>query len=213
MIAKEIYARIGAGLIAATVLLAMWPPLSGMLANGNGLLAAIWALLRMFTIITNLLVGLVFGWIAWKGTDRASPLIVGGTMLGVLLVGIVFNLLLGQLPHQTVWFAIGDCVHHAVAPMAVTLWWMVFMRHGALRWSAALVWMLYPVTYIVYSLIRAQFMLPGAGMRSRYPYFFMDADMLGWPMAIAWMAAIAVGFVLVGLVMISIDKLLAARTS
>jgi hypothetical protein len=138
-----------------------------MLARGDGLLAPIWALLKMFTIITNLIVGLVFARIAWKGSDSVSPLVLGGTMLGILLVGIVFNLLLGQLPHQTIWYAIGDYTHHAVAPVAVTLWWAIFARHGSLRWSAAFV----------------------------------------------WMAAIALGFVLVGIVMIGIDRLLARQAT
>lgn len=212
---KEHWARISAGLLAIAVLWAIWPPLSGALERGEGPLEAIWGLLRMFTIITNLLVGLIFARIAWRGTASVSPLVIGGIMLGIVLVGVVFNLLLSMLPHQTIWYAIGDYTHHVVAPIAVPLWWAVFARHGVLRWSAPLVWALYPLAYSAYTVARAQFMPPGTGMQSRYPYFFMDADLLGWPMALLNMAGIALGFVLFGLVAVAFDKWLArgAETS
>ena len=49
----------------------------------------------------------------------------------------------------------------------------------------------------------------GTGMGSRYPYFFMDADVLGWPQALCNMAGIAVGFVLFGMMAVAFDKWLA----
>lgn len=208
---KERWARISAGLLAGAVLWAIWPPLSGALERGEGPLEAMWGLLRWFTIITNLLVGLIFARIAWRGTVSVSPLVTGGIMLGIVLVGVVFNLLLSMLPHQTIWFAIGDYIHHIAAPIAVPLWWAVFARHGALRWSAPCVWALYPLAYSVYAVIRAQFMPMGIGMQSRYPYFFMDADQLGWPLALLNMAGIALGFVLFGMAVVGIDKWLARR--
>lgn len=206
---KEHWARISAGLLAIAVLWAMWPPFSGAMERGQGPIEAIWSLLRMFTIITNLLVGLIFLRIAWRGTTSVSPLLIGGIMLGIVLVGAVYNLLLSMLPHQTIWYAMGDYIHHLVAPIAVPLWWVVFVRHGTLGWSAPLIWALYPLAYSIYTVARAQFMPPGTGINSRYPYFFMDADQLGWPMALLSMAGIAVGFVLFGLMAVALDKWLA----
>ena len=206
---KEHWARISAGLLAGAVLWAIWPPFSGALERGEGPLEAIWGLLRMFTIITNLLVGLIFARIAWRGTVSVSPLVMGGIMLGIVLVGVVFNLLLSMLPHQTIWYAIGDYIHHVAAPIAVPLWWAVFARHGALRWSAPLAWALYPLAYAGYIFARVE--LQDAGSTLRYPYFFMDADKLGWPMAIANMAGIALGFVATGLALVWLDRRLGRR--
>ncbi len=209
---KDAWARVSAGLLAGAVLWAIWPPLSGALGGSEGPLAAVWGLLRMFTIITNLLVGLVFARIACRGTDSVSPLVIGGIMLAIVLVGVVFNLLLTMLPHQTIWYAIGDNIHHIAAPIAVPLWWAIFARHGTLRWSSPLAWALYPLAYSVYTVVRAQFMPMGTGMHARYPYFFMDADLLGWPIALLNMAGIALGFVLFGMVAVASDKWL-ARTA
>lgn len=213
MVAKEGWARISAGVLAGAVLWAIWPPLSGALDRGESLAGAIWSLLRMFTITTNLLVGAVFARIAWRGSGSVSPLLIGGTMLAIVLVGIVFNLLLAMLPHQSIWYAIGDYIHHVAAPVAVPLWWIMFARHGALAWSSPLKWSLYPLGYSIYTVARAQFLPPGSGMHSRYPYFFMDADLLGWPMALASMTGIAVGFILFGFLAVAADKWLANRIS
>ena len=48
---------------------------------------------------------------------------------------------------------------------------------------------------------------PGGGIA--YPYFFMDADRLGYGAAVANMAAIALGFVLTGLAVVWLDRRLA----
>lgn len=88
---------------------------------------------------------------------------------------------------------------------------MIFDRYGSLRWFAPLAWALYPLAYSGYTVIRAQFMPMGTGMTSRYPYFFMDADTLGWSTALLNMAGIALGFVLFGMVAVAIDKWLARR--
>lgn len=202
---KECHARIWAGLISVAVLLAMLPPLSHAWGDGRGLFEAIWSLIRMFTIITNLLVGLVFARLAWKGSTGVPPLVVGGTVLAIVLVGVVFNLLLAMLPHQTIWDAIGDYTHHLAAPILVPLWWAVFCPHGKLKWSAPFVWALYPLAYSAYTFVRAQFMQPGSGMASRYPYFFLDLDQFG-PVQVAFnMTAIAAGFVLFGLLVVALD--------
>lgn len=212
MTTKEKSARISAGILAGAVLWAIWPPLGGAMARGEGLLEASWGLLRMFTIITNLLVGIVFARIAWRGSDSVSPVILGGVMLGIVLVGVVFNLLLKMLPHQTIWYAIGDNIHHVIAPIAVPLWWIVFARHGALRWTSPLLWALYPLSYSAYTIFRAQFAPVGTGIHARYPYFFMDPDLLGWPMALANMVVIALGFVLFGMAAVALDKMLAGNS-
>lgn len=195
-----------AGLLAATVVLALIPPLAHAWSDGRGLFEAIWNLLRMFTITTNLLVGLVFARLAWKGINAVPPTVIGGVMLAIVLVGVVFNLLLAMLPHQTIWDAIGDYVHHIVAPVLVPLWWLLFCPHGRLRWSAPFVWALYPLAYSAYTFFRAQLIPIGSGIHSRYPYFFMDLDQFGLAAVALNLSAISSGFVLVGMLIVCADR-------
>lgn len=187
----------------------MIPPLANHSAAQGGLLAGIWALLRFFTITTNTLVGVVFALIAWRGRDAVSPRWLGASMLAIVLVGVVFNLLLGGLTHATVWDWLGDRIHHVAMPVLVPLWWLAFASKGRLAWSDPLRWALYPLAYAAYIFLRVGLETPGGGVA--YPYFFMDADRLGYAAALLNMSGIAVGFVLTGLGVVWLDRRLARR--
>jgi hypothetical protein len=202
-------ARASAALLSAATLLAMIPPLANNSAEHGGLLAGAWALLRYFTIITNTLVGLVFAAIAWRGNSAVNPRWLGAAMLGIVLVGVVFNLLLGGLTHATVWDWLGDRIHHVVMPLLVPLWWLAFAPKGRFAWSDPLRWALFPLAYSAYIFLRVGLETPGDGIA--YPYFFMDADRLGYAAAMLNMAGIALGFVLTGLGVVWLDRRLAQR--
>ena len=172
-ILDERYGRLFAGLIAAGSFIGIIPPFQLMLEDGRGLVEALWQMLRPFTITTNLLIVIVFGSIAIRGAERVSALLIGAVMLAILLVGIIFNLVLGQIPQLNWWTFLGDSLHHHIAPVAVPLWWLIYAPHGRLRWHAPLVWALYPLAYSAYSLARAEFE-PDSALR--YPYFFMNVE-------------------------------------
>lgn len=211
MVAADRTARALALMIALAALLAIIPPLANASAEHGGVLAGLWRLARFFTITTNLLVALVFARIANSGRGAVSPRVLAGTMLAIALVGVVFNLLLGGLPYRTVWDMLGDKTHHLIVPLAVPLWWLAYAPKGSLSWRAPLRWMLYPLAYSAYVMARAQFEIPG--QPPRYPYFFMDPDRLGWPLALANLGAIALGFVAAGLGVVWLDRRLARGTS
>lgn len=197
-------ARLSAGLIAFAALAAMLPPIVNALGRGEGLGEAVWGLLRFFTILTNLIVAAVFVQLAWRGRHAVLPLVQGGVMLAIALVGLVYNFVLSPMPQPNLWSALGDDMHHFWVPLAVPLWWLVFAPHRRLRWSAPLLWALYPLAYSGYVLLRAAGEAPGTPLR--YPYPFMDAEALGWATALGNMAAIAAAFVLAGLLAVAIDR-------
>lgn len=203
---REGLARTTAGLIGAAVLLSLIPPMASAMHRGQGLLEAAWGLLRMFTITTNLLVGVLFVRLARHGSRSVGPVWQGGVMLAIVLVGVVFNLLLQPLPHQTLWDALGDHTHHVIAPVVVPLWWAAFTEHGRLRWSAPLVWTVYPLGYIAYTYLRAAFAPPGTGLPGRFPYFFMDVDRFGVPTVALYLLTISAGFVAAGLLAVAVDR-------
>ncbi|WP_394889227.1 hypothetical protein ACG873_28785 [Mesorhizobium sp. AaZ16] len=55
---------------------------------------ALWALIGYFTITTNLLVAIVFTGVTLRSTAFESSWLLGGTLLSILLVGVVYALLL-----------------------------------------------------------------------------------------------------------------------
>ncbi|WP_290806747.1 Pr6Pr family membrane protein, partial [Aquidulcibacter sp.] len=205
-IQDERYGRLFAGFIAAGSFIGIIPPLQLMLENGMSLIEALWKMLRPFTITTNLMIVIVFGSIAFRGAERVSALLVGAVMLAILLVGIIFNLVLGQIPQLNWWTFLGDSLHHHIAPVAVPLWWLIYAPHGRLPWHAPLVWALYPLAYSAYSLVRAEFE-PDSALR--YPYFFMNVEKLGWSGVLFNLAIIAAAFTAIGFLIVLLDRRLA----
>ncbi len=197
------HGRLFAGLIAAGSFIGLVPPLQLILGEGAGLAEAVWHMLRPFTITTNLLIVVVFGALAIRGVERVPAVLIGAVMLAILLVGIIFNLVLGQMPQLNWWTLLGDSLHHHVAPVAVPIWWLVYAPHGRLRWHAPLVWALYPLGYSAYSLARAGFE-PESPFR--YPYFFMNVETLGWSGVLVNLAIIAAAFTAAGFLVLLIDQ-------
>ncbi len=161
---------------------------------------ALWAMLAYFTILTNLLVAIVFSGIAWRRTVWRSESIVGGTMLAILLVGVVYALLLHGTTEFSGGSAVANVLLHMVTPVLVPLYWIAWTRKGTLTWRHPLAWAVYPLVYLAYALVRG-------GLTGRYAYPFLDVPVIGWGQTVTNAACIAAGFLLCGFLVLWIDSL------
>lgn len=193
-----------ARVFAALVALAAWAGLAVQLQASVELTgsagAALWAMLRYFTVLTNLLVALLFGAIALSG--RASAFAAGGATMAILLVGIVFALLLNGLLELSGGALLADFLMHRATPVLAPCWWLAFMPKGGLRRRDPFLWVLYPLAYFAYALARA-------GLDGLYPYPFMDAGRMGWLQTGLNAVEVAAGFLLAGLLLVRLDRRLA----
>jgi hypothetical protein len=193
-------ARIAAALIA----LAAWAGLGVQLQASIGLTgsasAAFWAMLRYFTVITNLIVALLFTGVA--AGRLASSFVLGGVTLAALLVGIVFALLLNGLVELSGGAMLADVLRRRVTPLLVPVWWLAFATKAGLRSRDPWLWMLDPLGYFAYALARA-------GLDGRYPYPFMDVGRIGWLQTGLNGVEVAAGFLLAGLALVWHDRRLA----
>ncbi|HEV2898607.1 MAG TPA: Pr6Pr family membrane protein [Pseudaminobacter sp.] len=146
------WARVLAGLIA----LAAWAGIAihfHALASGAASWAgALWTLIGYFTITTNLLVAIVFTGVTLRSTAFESSWLLGGTLLSILLVGVVYALLLRGLRELTAGSEVANILLHQTTPFMVTVFWLAFVRKGALTWRDPLLWALYPLGYFFYAL-------------------------------------------------------------
>ena len=69
------------------------------------------------------------------------------------------------------------CVHYLV-PLATLLEWALFADKGVTLWSCV-IWLSIPVAYLIYCVLRAAICGPIGSGTARYPYAFMDLDLLG----------------------------------
>jgi hypothetical protein len=198
-----------ARILAALVALAAWVGLIVQFDASFTLMhsaaGALSAMLRYFTIVTNILVAIVFTLIA-IGTPRIAPSLMGCTVLAIVLVGIIYALLLRGLVELSGGAKLADLLLHSATPLLVPLFWLAFAPKGGLRWHDPLVWMAMPLAYFIYALIRVQ-------IDGIYAYPFMNAAEIGWARTMLNALVIAVGFLIAGVALVWLDQRMAKANS
>lgn len=186
--------------VAALIALACWVGLgvrfSVSYAHIGDVRDTLWVLARYFTIIANLLMAIELTRVALGA--RLSAFRLGGLTIAMILVGVVYALLLAKLFHQTGPALFADHVMHRFSPVAMTLFWLFFVPHGRLRWTAPLWWSVLPITYFAYAIIRGL-------ITHKYPYPFMNVGKIGAGATALNAAVIAVAFILAGYAMVWLD--------
>ncbi len=163
---------------------------------------AIWAMLRYFTITTNLAVAVAFTALMAGLPPRAVPRTLAGLSLSILLVGIVFKLMLeGLFTHG---LGLGNLLMHRATPILVPIYWLVFVPKGRLRAADPFVWLLYPLAYLAYALWRG-------AVDGRYPYPFLDLARIGPHGVAANAVVIGAGFLFTGFFCVWVDRMLGNR--
>ena len=166
--------------------------------------ASLWVLLRYFTIVANLLVAVVFAGVALRRTRFGSPRVLGGTALIILLVATVYQILLRGTLQQNGAEKLADLFLHSVTPLLVLVAWGLYAPKGGLRPRDPLLWATIPILYLGYALAR--------GARDGlYPYPFIDVGRIGWAQTGINAVAIAIGFLVVGVLMVWFDRRLGGR--
>jgi hypothetical protein len=193
--------RLTAGAIALTGLAGLAIQFEASLGQTGSVGAALWGMLRYFTIIGNVLATLVMAGLAFNLRAAARPQIVGGITLFMLLIGIVYATLLKGMLDLSGGARLADFLLHSVLPAIVTLHWLLFARKGGLESHDVLGWVVIPIAYFAYAIGRA-------AMDSRYPYPFMNVAKLGWGQTLINVGAIAAGFLLGGAILYWIDQML-----
>lgn len=173
-------------------------------AQSSSVLLTLWIIGEYFTILTNLLVAVVFTGVAFGRRSFYKGWLLAGTMLSIALVGVVYALLLRGALADAGGSALVDTLLHDATPILVTLYWIVFVRKGTLRWPHPLLWSIYPLAYLAYAVAR--------GMATgKYAYPFLDVPVIGWPRMAGNAAAIAAAFLAVAYAVVWIDRSIATQ--
>jgi hypothetical protein len=175
--AMRLYAAVGAVLGWFALVLQLWLMLARVAGVAAMLQEAI-TFFSFFTILTNILVALVFtamacGWVSDFKQFFNSSSVQAAIAVYIAMVGISYHLLLAQLwnPQGAQWLA--DTLLHTVMPVAYVLYWVIFGPRAGLRWKDAAVWLIYPGVYLGYVLAKG-------AVSGVYPYPFVDVKVLGY---------------------------------
>ena len=180
------------------------------LSIGASLLGGLVSFFSYFTILTNTLVATV---LTCAVTERESaarrwflqPWVSSGIAVSIAVVGLAYSILLRHLWHPEGWQFVADELLHDVMPLLFLGYWWCCVPKGTLRLRHLPLWLIYPLVYFIYALLRGH--LLGA-----YAYPFIDVAVLGYPQVLANAGGILVGFVLVGLLIIGLDRRKTARS-
>ncbi|MGX1563649.1 Pr6Pr family membrane protein [Streptomyces sp. NPDC055506] len=145
--------------------------------------------LGYFAIQSNILLALVMAVSARRAWSACRPLpgaLLGATTLYVVIAALAYHVLLaneaspfsltGEAAHPTGWQALTHYTLHTVTPIAAVLDWLLLTPPGRLHLRQASTWLLYPLAYLAFSLIRGELLLPGSSGRYLYPFLDVDQD-------------------------------------
>ncbi|RVD31264.1 Pr6Pr family membrane protein [Mesorhizobium sp. M4B.F.Ca.ET.017.02.2.1] len=144
---------------------------------GRGFLGSVVFLFSFFTILTNIGAVLVHTSLlspsgyAWFPAFAGSRL-RAGVAVAISLVFIVYATVLARLWQPQGLFLLCDILLHYVTPALFVLWWLIAGADGTTRWRDISWWMVYPLAYLAYVLLRA----PIAG---EVPYPFLSVEKNG----------------------------------
>jgi len=172
---------------------------------GEPPIAAVATTLSYFTVLTNLLVAIVSTALALRrngGSFLTRPSTVSATAVYIAIVGLVYSLVLRALWDPTGLRKVTDVGLHDVMPILFVLYWALFVPRGRIGWSQPLLWLIYPLAYIVYTIVRG-------AVTGWYPYPFADVNALGYGTALFNAALMLAAFYVLGLVVVAIDRMMA----
>jgi len=165
-----------------------------------------------FTNQTGFLIVVSFAWsgVASLLRRRQPPAwLTGAVTLFAAITGLVSWLVLApeEPGAPTVFLGLTDGqIEHEVLPLAVFADFLLLTPHRRLRGLTAALWLLYPLAYFAFTTIRG-FVSPG----SEYPYGFVDLDALGWTGLLVNVVLYGAVFLVLGLVLVGIDRFLPER--
>lgn len=197
--AARILAAATAAIACVAVAGQLWLMLGNTAASGIGPATAVWRFLGFFTILTNILVMLGMAGIVAGRIGPGAPVALTGLAMAIGLVGVVYHAILAALwsPTGLQWWV--DQALHTATPVLTVAFWAGFVDKRALRYADALRWMAWPSAYAVYALARG-------GVDGWFPYPFIDAGRIGWPMALLNACGLAVAFLVAGLLLVFVSR-------
>ncbi|WP_144887723.1 Pr6Pr family membrane protein [Lacibacter cauensis] len=132
-----------------------------------------------FTILTNILVAVCFTSLLLQKKKEGffhKPGVLTAVTVYIFIVGMVYNLVLRSQWNPQGWQLVADNLLHTVTPLLALVYWFIYASTGNIGLQQLSTWLLYPLFYLVYVLIRGSF-------SNFYPYFFIDVSKLGYAKA------------------------------
>ncbi len=157
-----------------------------------------------FTILSNLLIAVclttsLLSPSSGLGSFFSKVPVQSAIALYIFIVGLVYNLVLRGIVTLTgLPWIVGNLLH-VVVPVLFILYWLIFTPKKILHWKNILPWLIFPLVYLIYSLLRGP-------VADWYPYPFLHAGKLGYGKVAVNSVLVLVAFWVVGLGVIAYNR-------
>jgi len=157
-------------------------------------------ILSNFLVAANLTITLTTP-ISSFGKYFSSVKVQSAIALYIFIVGLVYNFVLRGIWQPTGWQLIVDNLLHVAVPILYVLYWTFFTPRGKLNWIDGLTWAYFPLSYLIYSLIRGHF-------TGWYPYPFLNVNEIGYPKVLLNSGLMIIAFIFIGWLLIAYNRFL-----
>ena len=130
----------------------------------------------------------------------SQPATLTAIAVYISVVAIVYNSILRFLWKPEGLQLVVDELLHSVIPVVFVIMWFLSIRNAALKWRDIYVWLIYPLVYIVYVLIRG-------ALSGFYPYPFINVTELGYNRVLINSVGLLFVFLFFSLLFVAIEKL------
>lgn len=191
--------RLALIIVAALAWWAFWLHLDMNAASEHGWLLGFWHQLDYFTETTDILVALVFSWLAFSARAKVTSKALAVVTLSVIIVVLVYwPVLYPKFPPKPGTEG-ANALIHAIVPACVVVYYWLFARKRSTSHSDPLRWLAYPLAYTGFIMVRGV-------MTTTYPYFFFNPAKVGWAMVIVDIIVIGLIYFGAGHALVTLDK-------
>lgn len=193
--------------IIAAVVAQFVSSVAGAVDNGRDVVTTVANFFSFFTILSNVSASVVLLLLVGRFARRrhvevdppALATVLAWVSTYMIVTGVVYNLLLRGLPLQPETVGWSNEILHVWGPLFLLLDVLLGSGRRRLPWAAALGAAIFPIAWIVYTLVRAPLITnPTTGAPYWYPYPFLNPNEGGgWASVAVYIVIIAV--VIVGL--------------
>ena len=169
--------------------------------------------LRYFTNLSNILGGVYAGF-ALFAPKRNHAVLRGMAVLALAVTAVVYHTLLAAVFGSYVPFTLGwwgNLLVHTVTPVLMAGEWLTVRDEKPLRLYHPLIWVCFPLGYFAATVAIAKLGILMPNSATPYPYPFLDVWKLGWAVVLRNTAALAVGFLSLGYLLVGLDRLLCKK--
>ena len=195
---------IGLVIGAAALILQVSLTIPARLANGDTLIGAVIFFFTFYTILTNLMLVLIYVSDLWPRESLSwwrSPVTRGMMAATITLVGLFYHFFLAGTWNPQGWFKVADVALHYVTPIIYVLWWVLFTWHGKLKFGDIPIMLLPSTIWLIYAMIRGAIV-------NEYPYPILEAHKLGYGTVAINVLMVLVGVTVLCAIVVAVDKAL-----